>query len=116
MLPIEWAELFSIVSVCLCACARTCTHVSMGTAGLLVPFNQGTAGLHECLYCWVMCIQGHGVCDFVCMRVCVCVCGGLNRSIVITALLCETARHRVAGSTVLNQALSCLSGSYDFYL
>lgn len=101
--------------MCLCVCAYVHTH-KHGYSWPAGSFNQGTAGLHECLYCWVMCIQGHGVCDFVCVVVCVCgLCmeGSIEVS-VITTLLCETACHRVAGSTALNQALSCLSGSYDF--
>ncbi len=84
MLPIEWVELFSIVSVCVCVCVFVCVcmrvYVHTRKHGYSWPagsFNQGMAGLHECLYCWVMCIQGHGVCDFVC----VCMCGGLNRGI-----------------------------------
>lgn len=90
MLPIEWVELFSIVSVraCLYVCVYVCTrkHGYSWPAG---SFNQGTAGPHECLYCWVMCIQGRGVCDFMC--VCVCADGSTGVS-VITAFLCETAR------------------------
>lgn len=77
---------------CVCVCLYVCVYVCMRKHGYSWPagsFNQGTAGPHECLYCWVMCIQGCGVCDFMCM--CVCVDGSTGVS-VITAFLCETAR------------------------
>lgn len=73
VLPIEWVELFSIVSVCVCAgvsvcvCARMCTHVSMGTAGLLVPLIRGRP------VCMNACIVGS--CVFramACVILCVC--------------------------------------------
>lgn len=45
MLPIEWVELFSIVSVraCVCVfmCACMCARVNTGTAGLLAPLIRG---------------------------------------------------------------------------
>lgn len=100
--------------------ARMCAHISMGTAGLLGPLiREWPVCMNACIVgscvframaCVILC-----VCLCVCKLVCVCVEGSTGVS-VITTLLCETARHRVAGSTAPNQALRFLSGSYDFCL
>lgn len=94
-----------------------CAHVSTSTAGLLVPLIRGrpvrmnACIVGSCVFRAIACV--------ICVRACVCVFGeSVENSTgvsVITAFPCESARHRISGSTALNQPLSCLSGSYDFY-